>query len=335
MLSILRIQFKLLNAYTIHLKINNPKPISGWHWRHCPLTKAVFLWSEKSPDNTVDPANLLSDRFNKSRSRVCSSIYCRYVITHIVSGRWLRPCRRRSMAMVNRVFRRGFPLRMSYDSWLQTTALSKEKALQCNCAHVCCFHSDCHPKMHVGKPGSQEGSLKWEVMLAEKEVFPFFMAMKWMLLLPYLLWAPRAITGKKQKKLTYSRLRHPNCETSKLVLFPWAVSCWLCSRWLTNNIFGSTEVRKTVSGERNRIHKERVGLEFRGLDCVTEEMAARAVTGEIKWVQLEGAWRGLRRTWACFHRWWAAVLFWASWRKLFWQRWWVWLEMGVVGLVVG
>lgn len=167
MLSILRIQFKLLNAYTIHLKINNPKPISGWHWRHCPLTKAVFLWSEKSPDNTVDPANLLSDRFNKSRSRVCSSIYCRYVITHTVSGRWLHPCRRRSMAMVNRVFRRGFPLSMSYDSWLRTTALRKEKALQCNCTHVCCFHSDCHPKVHVGKPGSQEGSLKWEVMLAE------------------------------------------------------------------------------------------------------------------------------------------------------------------------
>ena len=51
---------------------------------------------------------------------------------------------------------------------------------------------------------------------------------------------------------------------------------------MANNIFGSTEVRKTVSGERNRIHKEGVGLEFRGLDCVPGETAARAVTEEIK-----------------------------------------------------
>ena len=94
-------------------------------------------------------------------------------------------------------------------------------------------------------------------MLVEKEVFPFFTAMKRMLLLPYLLLAQGATTGKEQQSSpTYCRLRHTQ-PVRQVNLFSFHE---LCSRWLTNNIFGSTEVRKTVSGERNRIHKEQSGF---------------------------------------------------------------------------
>lgn len=236
-----------------------------------------------------------------TKQSAVTAMCCLHVVTYAVSGRCtLAGEGARQRWVLNS---EGVAWNSLGDPWErlrvlghQATVFTKEQALHWNCEHGCySFHLDCPPKVCVVKPRPSS----------------FFMAIEWVLLLLCLPLPWGTLTGTKLKGSSVRDL--PNCEPNINSFSLYTTSIVDCGgRWWTSNIFGSTKVRKAVSGKRNRMYEEQRCVwnsEVWSAWPIQKETTVRALAVEKKWIQVEEAWRnGLWRTWVLID----IVLLWFS-----------------------